>query len=319
MTKFRKNLPQMHGKDMLQAWGMGTWLQFVDGIEAPHFATFRWLNDPKALAALRDYHRKVIEAAMPYGIGILTDGLHYRASRDWGELIGYSREALAEVNFKGIEFCRELAREFETPDYPMPLCGAIGPRGDAYNVGNTPNASEAEDYHAEQIETLKQAGADLIIAATFSSIDEAVGVVRAAKALEMPVSVSFTLNSGGVMASGRTLQEAIEQTDAATEGAVAYYTTNCSHPLEFEPALKPGAWLDRLYGFMPNAVSLDKGTLCKLGHLEDGDPKELGQQMGDLARRFPHMRVWGGCCGTDARHIGEICRNIDAVRAEPAT
>ena len=87
MTKFRKNLPQMHGKDMLGAWGMGTWLQFVDGIEAPHYATFRWLNDPKALAALRDYHCKVIEAAMPYGIGILTErgdesGVHPMCS--WG-------------------------------------------------------------------------------------------------------------------------------------------------------------------------------------------------------------------------------------------
>lgn len=317
MSKIDKNLPQLRGQDMLGAWGMGTWLQFVDKIEAPHYTTFQWLNDPKALAALRDYHRKVIEAAIPHGVGILTDGLHYRASRDWGELIGYSKDALAEVNFRGVDFCRDLAKEYETPDYPMPLCGGIGPRGDAYNIGTTPNASEAEDYHSEQIETLKQAGVDLIIAATFSSVAEAVGVIRAAEALEIPVSVSFTLNFTGLVASGKTLKEAIEQTDAATGGAAAYYTINCSHPNEFEPALLPGEWLERLYGFMPNAVSLDKGTLCTLGHLEHGDPTQLGQQMGELAQRFPHMRVWGGCCGTDARHIGEICRNIVAIRAEP--
>jgi methionine synthase I (cobalamin-dependent) len=50
--------------------------------------------------------------------------------------------------------------------------------------------------------------------------------------------------------------------------------------------------------------------LCKLGHLEDGDPVELGQQLGDLHRRFPHMNVLGGCCGTDERHLREIARNV---------
>ena len=316
MAKYRDNLPQVNGKDMVVAWGMGTWLQFGDGFEVPSYATFLWLDDPKALAALRDYHCKVVEAAMPYDMGVLTDGLHYRASRDWGSLMGYSKAALAEVNIKGIEFCRELAKEYETNDYPMPLVGAIGPRGDAYNVGRTPDAAEAEDYHSEQIETLKDAGADLIAAATYSSVDEATGVIHACKALEIPVAVSFTLNTEGVTASGLTLREAVEQTDAATNAAAAYYTTNCSHPLEFAPALEDGSWLDRLNGFMPNAVSLEKGKLCKLGHLEDGDPVELGQQMGELSRRFPHMRVWGGCCGTDARHIGEICRNVAAVRSE---
>ena len=78
--------------------------------------------------------------------------------------------------------------------------------------------------------------------------------------------------------------------------------------------LNPVIWIQRLLGFMPNAATLDKGTLCQLGHLEEGDPVELGEQMGDLARRYPHMTVWGGCCGTDARHISEICRNVSAVR-----
>ena len=124
------------------------------------------------------------------------------------------------------------------------------------------------------------------------------------------------MTNKGVLSTGLTLRQAIEQTDAATQNEVAYYTTNCSHPLEFAPALETGEWVNRLNGFMPNAVSMDKGALCKLGHVEDGDPVELGSQMGSLAQRFPHMHVWGGCCGTDARHIGEISRNVAAVRSE---
>ena len=175
MAKHRLKLPQMNGRDMVVALGMGTWLQFKDGFAAPNFATFLWLDEPKARAALLDYHRKVVEAALPFGLGVMSDGLHYRASRDWGKLAGYSKEAIAEVNIKGIEFSRELAREYETPDFPMPIVGGIGPRGDAYDVGRTPEIAEAEDYHSEQIETLKDGGADLIVAATFSSVDEAVG------------------------------------------------------------------------------------------------------------------------------------------------
>ena len=316
MTKYRNALPQMNGSDMTTTGGMETWLQFVDGYELQHFCLFDLLNDPKATGALRDYHRKVIEAALPHGFGVIAEGLHYRASRDWGELLGYSREGLAEINARGVDFYRDLAREYETDDTPIPVGGAIGPRGDAYNIGRTPDAAEAEDYHAEQIATLKAAGVDMITAVTFSSAEEATGLARAAHAQDIPVVVSFTLNETGRMLTGATIREGVEQVEEATGGIPLYYMVNCAHPLEFMPSLEQGPWLDRLGGFMPNAVSMEKGKLCRLGHLEDGDPEELGQQMGELARRFPHIRVWGGCCGTDSRHLGEIARNVSAVRRE---
>jgi homocysteine S-methyltransferase len=314
MGHHRNRLPQLNGRDVTTTGGMETWLQYVDGFELQHFCLFDLLNDSRAEAALRDYHRKVIEAALPHGFGILAEGLHYRASRDWGALLGYSAESLAEINIRGIEFYKALAREYETEATPMPVGGVLGPRGDAYKIGRVPDAAEAEDYHAEQIATFERAGADLVTAATFSSTQEAIGVARAAEALGMPVVISFTLNETGRLGTGPSVKEAVQVVDAATDAAPVYYMINCSHPLEFEPALEPGPWLDRLGGFMPNAVSLEKGKLCQLGHLEDGDPEELGRQMGDLARRFPHMTVWGGCCGTDARHIGEICRHVREVR-----
>ena len=65
---------------------------------------------------------------------------------------------------------------------------------------------------------------------------------------------------------------------------------------------------------MPNAVAMETLDLCKLGHLEDGDPEELGAQMAGLALRFPHINVWGGCCGTDGRHIAQIARQVGDAR-----
>lgn len=281
-------------------------------------ASSNFLMTNGGVACLTDYHRKLVEAAVANGFGVIIEGLHYRASRDWGELIGYSREGLEEINIRGIEFYKEIAREYDSPETPMIVGGAIGPRGDAYNVGRTPNAAEAEDYHSEQILTFKKAGADQISAFTFSSVEEAIGIARAAEAADIPIVISFFVTQGGRLSGGETLEEAISEVDAATGNAPAYYMVNCTHPTEFEPALTPGDWVLRLGGFMPNAVAMDTLSLCKLGHIEDGDPEELGGQMADLARRFPHIHVWGGCCGTDGRHIGEIARQVGAARQASA-
>lgn len=307
-------LPQQAGRLMTCGGGFETWLQYVDGFALRHFCGFELLNDARGLACLTDYHRKLVEAAVAHGFGVVNEGLHYRASRDWGALTGYSSEALQEINIRGIEFYKGFAREYASPETPMIVGGVIGPRGDAYNIGRTPDAAEAEDYHSEQILTFRQAGADLVTAMTFSSVEEAIGLARAAKSAGMPVVISFFVARGGRLTGGETLEEAITRVDAATGAAPAYFMINCTHPTEFEPGLTPGAWTGRLGGFMPNAVAMETLDLCKLGHLEDGDPEELGGQMAGLARRFPQVNVWGGCCGTDGRHIGQIARQVGGVR-----
>lgn len=308
------NLPQLNGHAMTCGGGFETWLQYVDGFKLRHFCAFELINDERGLECLKDYHRRLVEAAVENGFGVINEGLHYRASRDWGELIGFSRAALEEINIRGIEFYKDFAREYQSDETPMIVGGVIGPRGDAYNVGRTPDAAEAEDYHSEQILTFKKAGADLVTAATFSSVEEATGLARAARAADMPVVISFFVAKGGKLKGGETLEEAIASVDAATDKAPVYYMINCTHPTEFEAGLIDGNWSKRLGGFMPNAVAMETLDLCKLGHLEDGDPAELGGQMASLARRFPHINVWGGCCGTDGRHIGQIARQVGEVR-----
>ena len=205
------DLPQMNGHLMTTGGGIETWLQYVDGFKLRHFCLFELLDDERGVACLRDYHRKLVEAAVAEGFGVINEGLHYRASRDWGGLIGYSREALEEINIRGIEFYKGFARDYDSAETPMIVGGVIGPRGDAYDVGLTPDAAEAEDYHAEQIETFKKAGADLVSAVTFSSTEEAIGVARAAKAAGMPVVISFFVAKGGKLKGGETLEDAIRE------------------------------------------------------------------------------------------------------------
>ncbi len=308
------NLPQLNGRDMTCGGGIETWLQYVDGFKLRHFCLFELLDDERGRACIEDYHRKLIEAAVEAGIGVIVEGLHYRASRDWGGLIGYSREGLEDINIRGIELYKDLAREYDSPETPMLVGGVIGPQGDAYNVGKTASADEAEDYHSEQIQAFKKAGADIVTALTLSSTEEAIGLTRAADAADLPVVISFFVKKGGGLNGGETLEEAIATVDAATDRGPAYYMINCTHPTEFDVSLGEGDWMVRVGGFMPNAVAMETLALCKLGHLEDGDPVELGGQMAELARRYPHIHVWGGCCGTDGRHIGEIGKQVGEAR-----
>lgn len=72
-----------------------------------------------------------------------------------GELIGFSREALAKINIRRIEFYKEFAKEYQNDATPMLVGGNVGPRGDVYDTGRIQDAAEAEEYHSEQVMTLK--------------------------------------------------------------------------------------------------------------------------------------------------------------------
>lgn len=259
--------------------------------------------------------QQYLNTVVEHQCNALMGGLDYRASSDWGKLLGYSAAGLKEMQIRCIEYLRDLAKPYQDQIPDILFSGTIGPRGDAYEINRQITAEEAEDYHSDQLLALKEAGADLAWAATFNNIPEAVGISRAAAKIGIPLYVSFTLDSHHRLNSGPTLKEAIETVDAETgDMRPDFYGINCSHPVEFEPALESGNWFERVRSLRPNAAKMGKAALCSLDHLEDGDPVELGQQMGDLANRYPHLDIWGGCCGTWHTHLGEIAQNVKPHR-----
>ncbi len=304
---------QREGVFYLTEGGQETEIMYKHGHDLPEFAMFPLLDNEQATADLRAMYERYLETAARHGFVALMGGLDYRASADWGAKLGYSAQALAEIELRAIEFLRDVAKPF-AGQAEILISGVIGPRGDAYALNRTITADEAEDYHSAQLETLKRANVDLACAMTFNNTEEAIGVSRAAARIGLPLSIYFTLTSASRLRSGPSVHEAIKTVDAATGDARPdFYGINCSHPLEFEPALEPGDWIERVRSLRPNAALMEKQQLCQIGHLVDGDPPELGQQMGALARRYPHIDVWGGCCGTWDTHLDEIARNVRAI------
>ena len=187
------------------------------------------------------------------------------------------------------------------------VSGCIGPRGDGYDPGETMTPEEAESYHAVQIGTFADTSADQVTAITMTNAEEAIGVVRAASAAGIPSAISFTVETDGRLPTGQSLHEAIEQVDAITDAGAAYFMVNCAHPTHFSSALKDvGAWRQRLVGLRANASAKSHAELDEATELDEGDPVELGAQHAALRDLLPAVRVLGGCCGTDARHVSAI-------------
>jgi len=307
--------PRLENKFYLTEAGVETEVMYKWGFELPEFAMFPLLDNAEADEVIRNMYRRYFEVAAEHGTGLLLNGHDYRASPDWAAKLGYSPESLREIQRRVIAFLDEFRTEYADRVSDVYIAACIGPRGDAYGTGGDITADEAEEYHTVQLQNLEGTGADMAVAATFNNIPEAIGVIRAANRLGIPIGVSLTLTPEGRLRSGPTLREAVETADEATGGGAAWFGTNCSHPLEFEPALADaGPWLERLRYIRPNAARMDKIALCSLGHLEDGDPVELGGQMGEVARQFPRADIFGGCCGTDERHLAEIAHSIKDVR-----
>jgi homocysteine S-methyltransferase len=306
--------PQKKGRFYLTEGGTETEVMYKYGFELPQFAMYPLLDNPEAVATMLGMYRSYLDVSAKHGMCALMGGLDYRASPDWGELLGYSPDGLAEANHRAIAFLRDIADEYASDIPEILIQGLIGPRGDAYERNETITENEAEDYHSVQLETLKKADVDLALAITFNNIPESIGVARAAAKIGIPLGISLALDSTSRLNSGPSLAEAITTIDAETNQSPEFYSINCSHPVEYEPAIESDDWINRVRGVRPNASKMEKIALCQIGHLEDGDPIELGELCGDLAQRYPHMDIWGGCCGTWDVHLDEIAKNVLAAQ-----
>ena len=308
MARYRKNLPQTSGDLFMTDAGLETVLIFQEGHDLPEFASFDLVKDEAGTDVLRGYFRRFADMAQRYGVGVVLESATWRASRDWGAKIGYTPEALDEMNRKAVQLMTEVREEYD-PNAKIVISGCIGPRGDGYSPESQMSADEAEAFHSMQARTLSETDADMIGAITMTHTGEALGIARAAMAVDMPVAVSFTVETDGRLPTGQPLGEAIMEVDDATGAAPAYYMINCAHPTHFAETLGDGdGWHDRIRGIRANASKMSHAELDEAEELDDGNPVELGGHYGELKGTLRNLSVVGGCCGTDHRHVEEMVK-----------
>lgn len=308
MSKYRSALPQLGRDFFMTDGGIETTLIFLDGQDIPYFAAFHLLKTSEGEQALRKYFRTYGELAKKLNVGLILETATWRANPDWGEKLGYGTEDLAEANSRAVRLLQEIRSEYETDRMPIVISGCIGPRGDGYIPGPAMSAIEAEAYHQIQIETFANTAADLVTAITMNYAEEAVGIVRAAKHANMPIVISFTVETDGNLPTGQPLGDAIKQVDDATSRYPTYFMINCAHPSHFASVLHGNEpWAARIRGLRANASKMSHAELNEAPELDAGNPIELGQEYAALRKQqLKHLNVMGGCCGTDHRHIEQI-------------
>jgi len=313
MSTQRSALPHETNRLFLTDGGTETWLIHKRGLELPNFSSFPLLEDPTATEHIRSYYRAFADIAIEHGTAFIFDSLTYRASRDWGDLLGYSASALADVNLQALELYRDVAGEAGLAPHDVIISGCIGPKGDAYERNGDLTADGAEEYHQAQIDTFKLGDADIVTALSLSSSKEAIGIVRAARSAGLPSAISFTVRKDHRLGNGESLRAAIETVDEATDSAAAYFMINCSHPVDFGPVLVDEEWATRIHGIRANASKEEHSLLSTLDHLDEGEPDALAAEYASLKSRFPHMNVFGGCCGTDFSHVRKISSALQST------
>lgn len=281
--------------------GLETDLLFNRGVDLPEFASFPLVLDEQGSTVLRDYYAEYAAIAAAAETGLLVETPTWRANPDWGTVLGYDANRLDQANRAAVVLARGVA---DAADVPRALVsGIVGPRGDGYIAAGA-DADEAADYHSTQVRSFAAEGADLVHAMTMTEPAEAKGVVRAARASNLPVAISFTVETDGRLPDGTALPEAIDALE--TTDPADWYGVNCAHPTHLLAGLDGATWQQRLRFFRPNASTMSHEELDAMEVLDAGDLGLLVDSTKSLREQTPELAVLGGCCGTDSRHVAAL-------------
>jgi homocysteine S-methyltransferase len=295
----------LYRRPMVTDGGMETDLIFHHGVDLPCFAAFPLVETDEGQALLTAYYDGYAAVARRGGAGLMLEAPTWRASPDWGARLGYGPADLARVNAAAIALLGRLREGYAAMISDVVISGMTGPRGARYEAGALMSPAEAAEYHGPQVRAFAAAGADLVTAYTLADAGEAAGISRAAREAGLPVALSFTVETDGRLPSGDTLADAIATVDATDPPD--YYLVNCAHPEHVSRALDGGgAWRERLAGVRYNASAKSHAELDEADELDEGDPVLLAQAHRRLKPLLPNLKILGGCCGTDARHVAAL-------------
>lgn len=232
-----------------------------------------------------------------------------------------NRERVAASRFgEGIladnaAFLRDVQRRAGGEMYVGAL---LGSRGDAYTGKDAPCREESRAFHLWEAERFARAGVDFLYAALMPAAPEAEGMALALQETNLPHIISFTIGADGCLADGTPIAEAIERIDNLTGGAPLCYMTNCVHPdIAFQALAQPFNRREsvhtRFLGIQANTSPLPYAELDNAEDLHTSDPEALARAMLKLRALAP-LKIFGGCCGTDGRHLRAVARRIGGSR-----
>ncbi|MBN2537953.1 homocysteine S-methyltransferase family protein [candidate division WOR-3 bacterium] len=275
----------------------------------PFVADATLVSDQRGRLLLTRLHREYIDIARDAGLPALVLTSTWRASRERLERAGLP----LSVNDDSAKMMNEVRNWYRGYSSSIVIGGLIGPKGDAYKPATALPADAAYRYHKPQVEALAFSGVDFLIASTLPALTEALGIARAMAETGMPYILSFITRPDGALLDGNLLASAIRAVGEAARPRPLGVMLNCVHPETGRQALAGLAGTPDLrrqvIGLQANASRRAPGRLDGSDETDSGDPEEFGREMAALRRDYG-LRILGGCCGTDGRHIRAVAEAL---------
>jgi 5-methyltetrahydrofolate--homocysteine methyltransferase len=228
---------------------------------------------------------------------------------------GYG-DKTAEFNKKAVELAREVCNEFKEVTKPRYIIGSMGPSGYLPSsndpaLGEIP-LDEIQQAFMLQAEGLILGGVDALLIETSQDILEVKLAIEACHMAmkkvqkKAPIIANVTLDQYGKMLLGTNVQSAYTTVSNMNIDA---FGLNCSTgPHEMVPSVRWLSEQDLPILVMPNAgMPQNEGgrAVYKM------TPKEIAEALEDFVDKYDHIRMIGGCCGTNPQHIAELRKILD--------
>lgn len=271
----------------------------------PYVTMMRLADDSHGREALTSIWKDYLHIAEKYSLPYLALTPTRRGNQDRMQRAGCSQSLLG----RHVELLRGIQMESRVS---MFVGGLLGSYEDSFTANGRLSIEESYAYHMWQTEGLMKGQPDFLMAGLMPELPETIGMARAMEQTGLTYLISFTLRRDGRIMDGTPLSEAIARVDKSVKRAPLFYMTNCIHPsLVQEALMQPFNQTEevnkRFWGIQGNASPLDYDQLDQSPQLKTSPPKEYAQAMLAL-KRHSSIRVFGGCCGTDGRHMDETMR-----------
>lgn len=254
----------------------------------------------KGCFALEALWGEYIRIAADYGLPLLATTPTRRANRERSERAGYGTSIITD----NTAFLKSIQKKSRIEMY---VGGLMGCRGDAYTGDGALTEAEAKSFHQWQADLFAESKADFLYAGIMPALPEAAGMALAMEQTGLPYIISFTIQRDGCLIDGTAIADAIAYIDSVVCRQPVCYMTNCVHPtIVYEALSKP--WnqnelvRSRFLGVQANTSPLPYDQLDGSADLKSSEPWQLAEDMLRL-REISGIKIFGGCCGTDGRHM----------------
>ena len=278
----------------------------------PHVVNAAFIYEEEKRAALETIYRQYLEVGFSTGLPLLLSTPTWRASRERIKTAGYEDMAVNEDNYR---FLDGLRRAYGAYAEKFAICGLMSCRGDAYNHSERLSEDDARAFHAWQAQELAATGVDFLLASTLPALSEATGIASAQAATGKPYIISFVFRKDGTLLDGTPLKDAVSAIDAKVNPKPLAYMCNCTHASIFRSAMMHETHVSalvgkRVVGLLANTAALEPEELDSSKELVSEAPELFGRDVASLHREFG-MKILGGCCGTDQRHIQTLAEHLN--------